>query len=326
MARIPTVDYKAFLIGRKFPELELSRSLAGAHTPATRRLGSSAHLHAGRNSKATPSKRNADNGKELAKRLAEVQSYREELDKLTADELRALYEEQLAKKHSEEDNERFFSRPSADADFDYWSKMAHWTLDEAVALSFGKSPAVVSKKSLSSLQGWQSPFVQEYTKALELAQRALPWKKLFDPVMPSLFIKWAKDNDIPVPDELVDKVAARSAALLDWKKMYDELLEQNTEYVRTTNEVIAGKNAEIDSLRSQTPGNKALGTRERDSLLKLIIGMAVSGYGYDPKLYRSSIPQEIADDLSRHGLSMDVDTVRKWLREASELLPSSLDD
>ena len=66
---------------------------------------------------------------------------------------------------------------------------------------------------------------------------------------------------------------------------------------------------------------KSIGTRERDTLLKLIIGMARDSYNYDPKLNRSSVPQEISNDLAKHGISMDVDTVRKWLKQAAEFLP-----
>ena len=64
-----------------------------------------------------------------------------------------------------------------------------------------------------------------------------------------------------------------------------------------------------------------LGTKERESLLKIIIGMARGGYVYDPKLNRSAVPQEIASDLAKHGVPLDVDTVRKWLKEAAEFLP-----
>lgn len=262
----------------------------------------------------------------MAKYLAEVQRYREELDKLTEDELRCLYEDERKKKFAEEDKERFFNQSSADADFDYWSKMAHWTLDEAVALSFGKSPDVVNQKTLSSVGSWQSPFVQEYNKTMELAQRAIPWKKLFDPVMPSLFIRWAQETGIPIPDELVDNVAARSAALVDWKQMYEDLLEKSTNDLRSATEVIAWKEAKIAELVSQVPNKNELGTREKESLLKLVISMAVGGYGFDPTAGRSSIPQEIADDLAKQGIPMDVDTVRKWLKIAAELLPGSLDD
>jgi hypothetical protein len=66
---------------------------------------------------------------------------------------------------------------------------------------------------------------------------------------------------------------------------------------------------------------KALSSRERTTALKLIIGMAVKGYSYNPNTSRSPTAQEISDDLAMLGISVDPDTVRKWLREAAELLP-----
>jgi hypothetical protein len=49
--------------------------------------------------------------------------------------------------------------------------------------------------------------------------------------------------------------------------------------------------------------------------------MAVVGYVYDPKMSRSTATKEIADDLHTAGVPLDVDTVRKWLVAAAELLP-----
>lgn len=66
---------------------------------------------------------------------------------------------------------------------------------------------------------------------------------------------------------------------------------------------------------------RVLGTRERESLLKLVIGMAVKAYCYDPKATRSDSIKEIADDLTTAGVPLDVDTVRKYVTEARELLP-----
>lgn len=60
-----------------------------------------------------------------------------------------------------------------------------------------------------------------------------------------------------------------------------------------------------------------LGTRERDTLLKLVIGMAVGGYGYSPVAARSQVPTEISSDLAKQGLSVSDDTVRKWLKVAA---------
>ena len=95
----------------------------------------------------------------------------------------------MEKQHLEDDQRQFFNQPRAAADFDYWSKMTHWTLDEAIALSFGKAPEVVNEKSLKGVVPRVSPFVREYRRTRELADRALAWKQLYDPILPALFVK-----------------------------------------------------------------------------------------------------------------------------------------
>lgn len=62
---------------------------------------------------------------------------------------------------------------------------------------------------------------------------------------------------------------------------------------------------------------KPLGTRERDTLLKLVIGMAQGGYGYDPNQAKSTAIKEIVDDLESRGIGVSDDTVRKFLKEAA---------
>jgi hypothetical protein len=69
---------------------------------------------------------------------------------------------------------------------------------------------------------------------------------------------------------------------------------------------------------------KSLSTRERDTLLKLVVGMAIKGYTFDPKAGRSNVPAEIASDLEKLGIGLSDDTVRKWLKEASNsVLPKA---
>jgi hypothetical protein len=70
--------------------------------------------------------------------------------------------------------------------------------------------------------------------------------------------------------------------------------------------------------------DKPLLTTERNTLLKLVIGMAVNGYAHDPSASKSTAPKEIADDLAQLGISMDSDTVRKYLKEAANtVLPAN---
>ena len=64
--------------------------------------------------------------------------------------------------------------------------------------------------------------------------------------------------------------------------------------------------------------------RQREELLKLIIVMAIDGYGYRPtSLVPSNIPQEIKSDLRKLGMFISIDDVRKYLKEGTKLLPSS---
>nr|MDP2190767.1 hypothetical protein [Rhodoferax sp.] len=68
---------------------------------------------------------------------------------------------------------------------------------------------------------------------------------------------------------------------------------------------------------------KPLTTRERDTLLKLVIGMAVDGYGHDPAAAKSNVPKEVADILANLGMSVSDDTVRKYLKQAADtVLPA----
>ena len=73
--------------------------------------------------------------------------------------------------------------------------------------------------------------------------------------------------------------------------------------------------------KTEKESKKPLHTRERQTLLKMVIGMAMEQYGYNPKANRNDATAHIASDLSLSGLSIDPDTVRKWLKEAAELLP-----
>jgi hypothetical protein len=62
----------------------------------------------------------------------------------------------------------------------------------------------------------------------------------------------------------------------------------------------------------------ALEGKGRSSALKLILGLALGGYGYDPTAAKSGKVKEICDDLHRHGIELGDDAVRRWLTEAAK--------
>lgn len=79
---------------------------------------------------------------------------------------------------------------------------------------------------------------------------------------------------------------------------------------------------------AQPSKDKPLSTKERETMLKLIIGMAIDGYGYDLSAAKSPLTGEGEESLHAHlqlcGISVDPDTIRKYLKEAKALLPSPL--
>jgi hypothetical protein len=325
MAKTPQFDPIEYLVLRRFPAaraVRLPPSLSGGVGSISGGVSGISH----------------DRHQEL---LSQISDYEKELRAKPPEELQALVEQERAKVAGElreraerEERERFFNQPHARADFEHWSKAAHWTLDEAIALSFGKSPEHVNWRKIEPLVQI-SRFAVEYQRRRDLALRALHWDQLYDPVLPGIFLAWAKRSDLSYPPELETAVTARGVQVADWKKLFDELTAKYDQNHEQWTQIVAEKNAAIERLVArlnelqesaanltpavpQSPPEKSIGTRERESLLKLVIGMAVGGYGYVPTESRSPQPSAIASDLAKCGVSLDVDTIRKWLREAAE--------
>lgn len=61
-----------------------------------------------------------------------------------------------------------------------------------------------------------------------------------------------------------------------------------------------------------------------DSLLKMVITMAINSYDYSPLGGKSSVPSEIVEDASNLGISITDDTVRKYLKLATVHISSEL--
>jgi hypothetical protein len=323
MAFLPDIDPIDFLIARKFPE-----------PPPTVLASLTAFPQ------STPQRRRPPlSEQERRKRELEKAKYAEELHNMPADEFQALFEAETQKEHDEwrakyeaEEKARFYNQPHASADFTHWSRAAHWTLDEAVALSFGKEPGIVHWEALEPFQRI-SGFVRQYARVRDLAQRAVVWEQLFDPVLPGIFIAWAQRNEIPFPQELEAAVKKRGNQGVNWKAKYDELFalyeshrddwkkiaEEWKDHAERASAEREGLKEQLNSAARETP----LGKRERESMLKMIAAMAIGGYGHDPTAGRSETVKQIVDDLQRQGVSLSDDTVRRYLTESIEHLNDS---
>jgi hypothetical protein len=75
-----------------------------------------------------------------------------------------------------EEAQRFFNQPRAEADFEHWSKFAYWTLDEAIALSLGKTPQIVTWEEVKEYTGIRS-FASRTKVGVSTSPFAIQYKK-----------------------------------------------------------------------------------------------------------------------------------------------------
>lgn len=76
---------------------------------------------------------------------------------------------------------------------------------------------------------------------------------------------------------------------------------------------------------AQPMSEPEMGTSERKTLLRLVLGMAMQKYGYDPKADKNKATgtkaESIYADLESAGLATDVQTIRKYLKAAATEFP-----
>ena len=317
MARLP--DKVDFLVNRKFPHAHSLRAIA--------------------NNIALDGGPTYEERQSATERLKAVEAYEEELRRAPSSQIDALVKEEEDKlaaerkaKRKAEEGKRFFNQPGSEADFSYWARAATWTVEEGLALSFGKDPDFVTWEKLKSITQ-VSPFAAEYARRKRLVERAVAQRQLTSPLVHAVFLAWLTKMGLSYPPDLGAEVQTYAPRMIEWSVALREVMNspsrqqsvslgENPEKTQPT-EVASSSVAQSTSapVPSSEPQAKPLITRERETVLKLIIGMAMGGYGYDPKASRSAAAREIADDLHRVGLSLEPDTVRKWLKEAAELLP-----
>ncbi|WP_162933487.1 hypothetical protein [Sulfitobacter mediterraneus] len=183
------------------------------------------------------------------------------------------------------------------ADFAYWERSEFLSLDEIVWLSVGLEPTSEFISKISPSDRFQNKqkldAVGEYmSRHKETIRRKIdPHNRKHKPDLREL-AEWIEAVDL--------KVHPQFKSILP----------------------IAGSNSESTApiQVTQAPSDQMDG-REKTSMAKLIAAMAIDCYGYDPKARRSDIPNEIQGIADRLGLGLSSDTIRKYLKRGSELVP-----
>lgn len=170
--------------------------------------------------------RDAERKRLLTLPLAELKALRANqlrhaaAQKAEADAADARRKADAADKEASKEAARIYNLPSADADFEHWAKMDHWTFDEALALLLSKDPRVLTrsvlKEELSRDQGFTlftgpqrptSAFLRSYEDLRQLAERATVMKG--PRLRPADVLLWAhRTRAIAPPAELVRCVSA----------------------------------------------------------------------------------------------------------------------
>jgi hypothetical protein len=187
-----------------------------------------------------------------------------------------------------------FGVEGREADVQHWARMQRWSLDEAVALSIGFEPCG------DLLEGYKGMPVRNDVLAFYLKRQALiknnfKWVGFDGPRKNSVpdIVRWFDRVELNVPEQLLaaaDKYYALGI----------------------------GKKSKLG--RSGTADDKLLDPRERSTMLKMIIALAIQGYGYDPSAKRSAVPSEIESDMNLLGIGINLETIRKHLKSGSALI------
>ena len=254
-----------------------------------------------------------DETKITGKALA-AKDYYEHLLALSDADLAKEVDDYKAKLRAEFEAKHKFNQANALATFevfDFWSRAEYWSIAEAAALINRRNPAVVTNELIpNDLTGTAISVALKQT--LDLLERARMMGTLYHSNRPVDLIQWARLKQIEMPVELVELTLERG------KTVFDVTAE-----VRRLTEKLAAlelKNTAASLEAVPSPREKSLGTRERESLLKLFIGLALTCYGHESQSANLIKATEIKNDLDQKGIIFDDGTIRKYLDEAKELL------
>lgn len=172
-------------------------------------------------------------------------------------------------------------------------------MDEAVLLSVGLNPSPVYVGVLvRSLPRERPDPTTEFLRARrDLFRRALDPQLIGRKLTPAQVLGWVRQIDLEVHARFL------------------EMLEKAARAERA--------NHAVDTLANESPpaAIPKIDPREKTSMAKLLLIMAVDFYGYDPRAKRSPVPREIESIAQRNGLDLSAETIRTYLRLGAEHLP-----
>lgn len=234
MPRVPSPDTDpiGYLCARRFP-------MAIEHPiyPSLHRSNSPDSIQANR---------------EYNRRIEEAEEkskvYRAELSALDRGEVLRLVAEEKLKEQSQrkmkedrEEDARSINIRLTAVEIEHYAKLRYWTIDEGVALAFGRSPEHAKWEYVKAYKNI-SVFAKTFEKAKQIADRAVGIKELGQTNLPGFFLAWAKRMNLPVPLALENEVA-KYGPIVDWRGHCETLNAQVSKLTERIKELESAQNA-----------------------------------------------------------------------------------
>lgn len=186
------------------------------------------------------------------------------------------------------------------ADFEFWSKAAFLTLDEALWLSVGLQPTDRFEARMRAREGQrksEDPIAKFMVNRRELFIREFQAGTHSRRLSAVTLFEWINRVELEVHP--------------GFRRMLEKMLKQASK---------ASIPVEVTPLSTEQNQGK-FEAREKASLSKLFVAIAIKEYGYDPEARRSPIPREIQDIAAQLGLDISQDTIRQYLQLGARRLP-----
>ena len=211
----------------------------------------------------------------------------------------------------------------SEIDYQKWARTSFWTPEQATFLSFGKDPDVREENEVSGLSR-PSYFAVYFEHLYNMIERAQESGVLPSKISPAVYVEWSKRLDVDMPPDLVDEITKAEVSFRDISEQNKSLLAQvddlkrELNLLRYQNDQLRGRSEAGSADTVSKPKIPSAETRRRQTLLKLVLSMAMRHYHYKIGATRQGATQKISDTAVLYGLPVDADTVRNCLLEASQ--------
>ena len=186
-------------------------------------------------------------------------------------------------------------------DYDFWVTLPAWTREEAIALLAGRDPS----------RPHHAQTINEDARKIEfLIDRAFSFGVFPNAIQnsPCDYISTLTSSDFPIPPELLRAMNRKKIDLKNWKHECEQLRAENKRLAKLVSEQTNSTSA---------PNESVTGLKRRiGSLHVIVLGLAIDKFNLKKNWQSSSVAGNISSAITRAGLSLNEETVRKHLEEA----------